>query len=203
MKKVLSAILKVFVFLVFAAGLFVLITVISTKGQSVPSFFGYSFLNVSTPSMAPKYPVGAVVITRKVDAATLKTGDVITFYSQDPKIKGIPNTHRIYSVEKEDSGEIYFVTKGDNNDIPDQYPVLGKNIIGVVTSSIPVIGKAISLLNSRIVLFFVLILPLVVLMIFEAKNIGKTFKDKNGKTDEEVPEVPEDYENPIPPAPGP
>lgn len=194
----LSAVLKIFVFLIFTAGLFVFITAIATKGQNVPNFFGYSFLNVRTSSMVPKYPVGTVVITRKIDPNTLKIGDVISFYSQDPEIKGLPNTHRIRSIHKKASGEIYFFTKGDNNDIQDQYPVYSKDIIGVVTSSIRVLGKVISLLNNRIVLFFIIILPLALLMIFDAKNIGKMLKGKDNEQDGD-----NKNENPKPPVPEP
>lgn len=173
------------IFLVFAAGLFIFITVMATKSQGVPSFFGYSFLNVRTQSMTQVYPVGTVVIAKKTDPATLKKGDIISFYSQDPAIKGIPNTHRILSVEKEDTGEVYFITKGDNNDLPDQYPVYSNDIIGVVTGSIRSLGNAINLINNRYILFFAVILPLAVIIIFEIKNTGKLINRKNNEPDKE------------------
>jgi len=184
-KKAASAVIKALVFLVFAAGLFIFITVIANRGQGVPNFFGYCFLNVRTQSMEPVFPVGTVVITKKAVAGTLKKGDIISFYSQDPAIKGIPNTHRIYSVEKKENGGVYFITKGDNNDVQDQYPVYPSEIIGVVVGSVGSVGKAVSLLSNRYVLFFVIILPLAVLIAVEARNTGKMIRGKNDEAEKE------------------
>ena len=191
-----SGILIVLASIIFADGLFIFITVLVTKSYSVPSFFGYSFLNVRTQSMTKVYPVGTVVITKRTDTASLKKGDIISFYSQDPAIKGIPNTHRIYSIEKKNTGEVYFITKGDNNDVPDQYPVYSKNIIGIVIGSIGSLGNILSFLNNRYVLFFAIILPLAVIIILEVKNTGKIIKGKNREPDEEDQSKDESEVNP-------
>ena len=164
------------VLLVFLASLFVFATVIASGKDGVHSFFGYSFLNISTKSMEPAYPVGTVVITRKADPGDLKPGDVISFYSRDPDIMNLPNTHRIFAVEKKYNGTLQFITKGDNNPVPDTYPVESDRIIGVVIRSVGSVGKLINLVNNRFVLFFVFILPLLAIAAAEVKNIFKVFE---------------------------
>ncbi|MEI6580266.1 MAG: signal peptidase I [Eubacteriales bacterium] len=180
---------NVLIFLTFSFGLFVFITVITTKGDGVPNFLGYSFLSVSTPSMVPTYPVGTIVITKKVKTIELKVGDVISFYSEDPAILGFPNTHRIVSIDKNKFGQTSFVTKGDNNPIADSYPVFDSKVIGKVTGSISSAGNILSKLKNRFVLFFLLVVPLVMIMMFELKNITKLLRQGNEDTPpESLPE---------------
>jgi signal peptidase len=135
--------------------------------------------------MTPAYPVGTVVIAKKVDADTLKVGDVISFYSQDPTIAGMPNTHRIVSISKDEAGKTYFITKGDNNPTADKYPVYEAKVIGKVQGSIGSVGKIISKLKNRYVMFFLLIVPIVLIVVFELKNITKLLR----RGDEEKPET--------------
>lgn len=175
-KKALSLFTSILVFLIFSLGLFVFVTVLLTKGEGVPNFFGYSFMNVKTESMVPAYPVGTVVITKKIEIEKLKAGDVISFYSEDPIIKGIPNTHRIFSAEKNESGKIYFITKGDNNSDIDKYPVYEKDLIGKVQGSIGSAGKVLAMLKNRYIFFFLFIIPLTVIMVFEFRNLTKLIK---------------------------
>lgn len=177
-KLFLSSASTVFIFLVFIAGLFVFATAIATGGDGVQSIFGYSFLSISTPSMEPVYPVGTVVLTRKADPNALKTGDVISFYSQDPVIQNLPNTHRIIAIEKMPDSKLQFVTKGDNNAAPDSYLVKSDRIIGVVTGSVKSVGKVINILKNRYVLFVVFIIPLFVIVVKEVANIGKIINKK-------------------------
>ena len=169
------------VLLVFLASLFVFATVIASGKDGVQSFFGYSFLNISTESMKPSYPVGTVVITRKVDPEALKIGDIISFFSQDPAILNLPNTHRIYAIEKQGDGTLQFITKGDNNPVPDTYPVDSNRIIGVVIRSVNSVGKLINLFKNRFSLFFVFILPLLAIAAAEVKNIFAIFEKKETK----------------------
>ncbi|HZK39868.1 MAG TPA: signal peptidase I, partial [Clostridia bacterium] len=129
-KKVVSRIGSVLIFLIFGLSLFVFITVLVNWGSGVPSFYGYSFLSVTTPSMDPLYPVGSVVITKKGDTKDLAVGDVISFYSEDPAIYGKPNTHRILEIRTNASNKTYFITKGDNNPIADYYTVDEDKVIG-------------------------------------------------------------------------
>ena len=171
-----------FIALVFCFSLFVFIAVLVNQGNDVPSVFGYSFLSVSTPSMEPAYPVGSVVVTKRGNAETYKPGDVISFYSEDPAIRGLPNTHRIVSVHRDKENNLYFITRGDNNPIPDRYEVFEDKVIGKVRGSVGSLGNILETIKSRYVIFFLLILPLSVLMFFEAKHIKRIIDGKGHKS---------------------
>lgn len=170
---------NVLVILIFCFSLFVFVTVLANWGSGVPSFYGYSFLSVRTASMEPVYKVGSVIITKEIDTAELKIGDVISFYSDDPAIYGTPNTHRIVSIGTNEVDKTYFVTKGDNNPIADRYRVYADKVIGRVQGNIGLAGKILSIFKNRIVIFFILIVPLVLVFLFEAKNIKKLLGTKD------------------------
>ena len=181
LKKALVRVFGLFIILIFVAGTYVFATVLLTKNNATPSFFGYSFLTVHTQSMEPAIPAGSVVITRKTTADELKPRDIISFYSTDPAIEGIPNTHRIIAVNKDDNGKTCFVTKGDNNVIADKYAVYPEKVIGRVLGRVRYLGKVIDLFRNQLILFFILIVPLGVIIVFEVKNLAGLLKGR-GKT---------------------
>lgn len=175
-KKWVGRIISVFLILVFAAGAYVFITVL-TSGDKVPTVFGYSFLKVSTGSMEPTLKTGSIIIVKSTVADEVRAGDIICFYSRDPKISGIPNTHRVNEIS-EDDGRRIFITKGDANYVVDEYPVYGEDIVGVYVTEITSSTKIASIVQSRYFFFFVLLIPLCLVVFFEAMNVSKTIKDK-------------------------
>jgi len=187
LKKTLSHAGSLIIALIFGFSLFVFITVLSNWGSGVPSVFGYSFLNVGTPSMEPAYAVGSVVITKKVDFKELAVGDVISFYSEDPAIYGKPNTHRIVSIGNGEESKIFFETKGDNNPVADRYKVYEDKVIGRVEGSVHSLGKTLAAVKNRYVLFFLLIVPLAAVVFFEIKHLQKVLKsDEEATTPEGI-----------------
>ena len=104
--------------------------VIARKNDQIPNIAGYSIFRIATGSMEPTIPTGTYILTRKVPADSLKPGDIITYYSQEPVIQGLPNTHRIVEVLRDRERNLAFVTKGDNNIINDDLPVGEDQILG-------------------------------------------------------------------------
>lgn len=149
---------------------------ISERKNAVPSVFGYSVMNVSTQSMLPNYKPGDLIAVKKVEVDTLKENDVISFFSIDPDIYGLPNTHRIVKIEN-DGEKPVFTTKGDNNPSADIYKVSSENVIGKVMYKVPFLGKAIYYLQTtRSAYFLVIILPLLVITIFEIRNLARKLR---------------------------
>ncbi len=185
LKKTASRAVSLLIFAIFGLSLFVFITIIANRGGgSVPNFYGYSFLSVSTASMEPVYPVNSILITRKIDPNELIVGDVISFYSKDPSIYGKPNTHRIESKGVDGENRLYFITKGDNNPVADRYWVYEDMIIGKVRRSIPLAGMVMNKINNRFVLFFLLIVPLFFVVFWEVGHLKKLFKSKENNADQ-------------------
>ena len=101
--------------------------------------FGFQMFTVTSGSMEPNYPVGALIYTSPVDAATIKEGDVITFMNNETTIV----THRVVEVVEETgtNGKVLrFRTKGDVNNTSDGKLVHYKNVIGKPIVTIPMLG---------------------------------------------------------------
>lgn len=99
---------------------------------------GLQVFTVLSGSMEPTYHVGSLIYVKKVDAAKLEAGDVITFLLDEDTVA----THRVVEVvpDEADSSVIRFRTKGDANNVEDGSLVHYKNVIGTPIFSIPKLG---------------------------------------------------------------
>jgi len=128
-EKKLNALLTVVVIICAVVCLSLCVQTIQGKQASI---FGFRIYHILTGSMEPTIATGTNVIVHRVDPDTLEKDDIITFVSHDSAIYGSANTHRIYSIEKDENGEKYFVTKGDANKITDSVYVYPEDVIGKV-----------------------------------------------------------------------
>jgi signal peptidase I len=108
---------------------------------------GVKPLVFTSGSMSPTIPAGSVAFARSVDASDLKTGDVVSVFTDD----GARVTHRVVTVNGTGSERI-LVLKGDANSTPDAetYPVTSADR---VIWSIADVGYGISFLGSPLGLF--------------------------------------------------
>ncbi|MCC3269666.1 signal peptidase I [Arthrobacter gengyunqii] len=104
----------------------------------VPMLTGSQTYSVLTSSMAPKYAPGTFLVVKPVPFEELKVGDIITYQIESGSPAVI--THRITSVLSEQSGEIVFITKGDNNDVEDELPVREVQVKGKLFYAVPFVG---------------------------------------------------------------
>ena len=129
----------------------ILIIISSINGKDF-SILGYKAYIVNTNSMEPTIEVGDIVIIKKVKAEKLNQGDVITFTQEGEVI-----THRITKIETEEKSTQY-VTKGDNNNTEDTLKIKYEDIIGKEILTIPQLGKAMQLLDSKIILLIIILI---------------------------------------------
>ena len=146
------------------------------KGK-VPEVFGYSFLQVATGSMEPTIPTGVLVIMRETDADAINVGDIICFYSTDPTIEGMPNTHRVVEIQ-DDNGSPLFITQGDASDTPDAYPVKPAQLVGRYVRHLR-LGKVLDLIHSRY-FFFVMLLVLISVIFVEFLRVKTAAEKRKG-----------------------
>lgn len=132
----------------------ILIIISSINGKDF-SILGYKAYIVNTNSMEPTIEVGDIVIIKKVKAEKLNQGDVITFTQEGEVI-----THRITKIETEEKSTQY-VTKGDNNNTEDTLKIKYEDIIGKEILTIPQLGKAMQLLDSKIILLIIILIILI------------------------------------------
>lgn len=99
--------------------------------------FPYKPVVIMSNSMLPVFSRGSVVIVQKVgDPMDIQIGDIIQ-YQTDSKVI----THRVVAIDtaEDDTGDLVFTTKGDNNPSRDT-PVGQEHVIGVVRSTMPYVG---------------------------------------------------------------
>jgi len=103
----------------------------------LPAVAGGTTFTITGRSMEPAIPVGALIVTQRVDADEIAIGDVITFQleSGSPQVA----THRVVGVNLE-SDRRAFITKGDANDAEDAEPVIVEQVRGRLWYAVPYVG---------------------------------------------------------------
>lgn len=194
--KVIAVVNRIFSFILIAALLFagyVFITVMRAGKDKVPAVFGYSFLQVATGSMEPTIPIGSIIIVKNTAAGDVKVGDIITFYSPDPLIRNVPNTHRVTAIGEE-NGTPVFTTKGDAGSLEDPYPVLGNRLIGVYKLHFS-IGKLQEIVHSKVFFFLVMLVPICAVISVEFLRVKKLAAEKEAKKEQAKKEKAEKEES--------
>lgn len=170
-KKITSALATIIFIICLVLLALVMVTPKDAAGNKRVNVAGYSIMTVMTGSMEPAYQVGDIIVIRKTNENELQVKDVITFISTDEELNGQPITHRIIDITEE-NGQKKFETKGDNNRIADETPVTSDRILGKVQLRIPFVGRAVNFMQTnRIAFFLIVILPMLVIMALEVKDI--------------------------------
>ena len=135
----------------------VLVNVIGAKlTGKVPSAFGYSVVNIISGSMEDEIPQNSYILIKKIDPEDVKRGDVICFYSTDPTIYGMPNTHRVVEDPIVTEAGYEFVTRGDANLINDKVTASGDRLIGIYVKNLDGLTSFSEFLSGN-TMFFVII----------------------------------------------
>lgn len=142
--------------------------VVLMAGQgNVPYIFGYRVMQVISDSMRPTISAETCIVIEKIDdISEIKIGDVITFISEDPRIEGYYNTHRVYDIITDaETGETLLQTKGDAHETPDAQLVSFDQVAGRYVGELPFgeyLYRGIIFLTDRVNYFIVVIAPLFV-----------------------------------------
>ena len=152
----------------------------AAKGDNSPPKFN-AFV-VLSGSMLPEIQVYDVVITKKVDAKSLKEGDVITFASSDTRFLNTIITHRIIKKNYDSkTGGYTFQTQGDNNNVADSALVQPNNIYGKVILKIPKLGYLQEFLASDGGWILVILLPCLIVISYDIVKLSKKLRGKKYK----------------------
>lgn len=104
----------------------------------VPRLTGSYTYTVLTSSMAPAYSPGTFLVVRPVPFDELRTGDVITYQIESGQPDVI--THRVVAISATQQGKRTLITKGDNNSVKDNKPVLEVQVRGKLFYAVPHVG---------------------------------------------------------------
>lgn len=157
--------------------------IICSISGNIPMLFGYGIVHIETGSMEPTIKTGAFILIEKTEAAEIQADDIITFKSDDPKIKGLPNTHRVKEIVKNDDGNIEFITQGDANYTTDEQTAKGEKIYGRYVTTLTVL-TAVYRIISKPYVFWPIILIAIGLFIYSYIKDLKGFDDKDRKKEE-------------------
>jgi signal peptidase I len=155
--------------------------------NNIANVFGIGFLSVQSNSMAGQgsdnFSQGDMVFTKMLNAQSrenLAIGDIVTYF--DMSIKQF-NTHRIieiYTIQ----GETFLITRGDNTPGQDQ-PIHISEAISVYQSSLSGLGNALDYLQTSAGFAIFVILPVILILIFEGIILGRNILQVNKNKMEE------------------
>ncbi len=100
---------------------------------------------IGSNSMLPVIRKGDIVFVEKIDASKIKKGDVIRYV-----LDGNYIIHRVQKINIDKDGKRIFITKGDNNDNIDIYPVKESQFAGIIRFTIPYVGYPTILLREML-----------------------------------------------------
>ena len=112
---------------------------------------------VLSGSMEPNIKIGDLIIVKEYKIEDIQKGDIITFEIDDKII-----THRIIEIK---DGK--YITKGDNNNVEDDFSVRVENIKGKFVLSLPKIGDLMLTIKNNIYIFLI---SLIIIIIYEIKK---------------------------------
>ena len=107
--------------------------------------FPYQPLVIASNSMAPKIHKGDIVIIKDTDVKDVKEGEVIRY-----KLDNYYVIHRVKEIKTDFDGTRTFITKGDNNNDIDLYPVKESQFKGSVKYQVPYLGWPTLIINEAL-----------------------------------------------------
>lgn len=168
MKKALKTIVEVFAWILLILSLLITVMVFSSdKNNGVSDLMGYIPLTVESDSMKPTFSKKDLIICKEIDdVMKIESGDVITYWTiiEGERVK---NTHRITKINEFENTRS-FITRGDANNIDDEYTVYAGDLIGEWTGvKLSGLGAAVNFLKTKKGFFICIIIPLALLFLFE------------------------------------
>jgi signal peptidase I len=173
--KITYGVVTLLLILVAALTLF---TIFGVPGQQA------KILVVQSGSMEPTIKTGSLIVISP--DSEYSTGDVITFNSilEEDNPREYVITHRINDTKIENGSEV-FETKGDANNIADNFLISEDQILGEVRFSLPYIGYLIDFAKSKIGFVILILIPTIIICYQEVQNIIKEGKRMSVKKNKE------------------
>lgn len=131
-KKLISNVIYTIIMVLLGSLLAMLIW--GRMANKITFIFDRAIVWILSESMEEQIPAQSYILVEKIDAADVKAGDVIVFYSDDPLLKGALNTHKVIEIIGDNEE---FVTKGDNNLIQDKHTAKAEKVQGVYKTNLP------------------------------------------------------------------
>ncbi len=180
MKKVFHIMKTTLVWLVvlFAVSMMIFTVIsVTTFNRNDRSLFGFKMYIVNSDSMAATdFAAGDLILSKEVDPASLKEGDIITFMSQDTTSFGETVTHKIRKVTTDAEGNPGFITYGTTTDTDDETIVTYPYVLGKYQNSIPGLGSFFNFLKTTPGYFVCIFTPFMLIILYEGVKFFGLFR---------------------------
>ena len=180
MKKAWNIVSNVLVWVVVTLAVFMMIfTIVSvnTFDRNDRDIFGLRCYIVLSDSMAATdFEAGDLVLIKEVDPTTLQAGDIIAYQSQNSENYGATVTHKIRAKTTDASGNPGFITYGTTTGVDDETVVTYPFILGQYQMALPKVGTFFQFLRSPQGYIVCILLPFLLLIIYQGLNCVKNFK---------------------------
>jgi signal peptidase len=130
-----------------SAALLILVAAMAILVVAIPAVVHGSALTVLTNSMAPKLPPGTLLVIKPTPIDDIHVGQVMTYQIKSGSPAVI--SHRVVQRSVSSNGVTTFITKGDNNSLPDPLPVQQLQVKGTLWYAIPYLGWVNNAVNGN------------------------------------------------------
>ena len=132
------------------------------------AIFNIRMFTVASGSMAPKYNVGDVLVSKVVKPEKVKVGDTISYLGMKGELRDKVITHQVMEIEKDSEGKILFHTKGICTDCMIEDPIVYQDqLYGVVVYKFKILSLVYKIIGTKVGLFFCVILPMLYIITSE------------------------------------
>ena len=186
-KKFIRIVLNLLWWGLTAVILLTLLDVAGDRAQGrIPDIGGYSIIRITTGSMEPAIPTGTYILVKKTEPEKIRSGDIISFYSEDPLIYNLPNTHRVVRKRMQEDGTYLFETRGDNNFKDDELQVPESRLIGRYQENLESLTKFVGFFMTRGMLLLLLCMQgMCIVMAIYFHSLKKSLKKEQELSEEE------------------
>ena len=176
-------------FMVVLAAFMMVFTIVSvnTFNRNDRNLFGMRFYIVLSDSMrATDFDAGDLVIVTEVDPTTLQEGDIIAYQSQNSENYGATVTHKIRAKTTDANGNPGFITYGTTTGVDDETVVTYPFILGKYKTALPNVGTFFQFLKTPQGYIVCILIPFLLLIIYQGLNCVKIFKMYKAEQMEEL-----------------
>lgn len=181
--KILKTIGNVLYTLLFILVVLMLLVVVMQRAtNNTIAIGGFRMFSVATGSMIPVYEVGDVLVSKEIDGEDIKVGDDLIYQGKKGSFAGKIVTHRVISIEKKEDGNYKIITQGVANNAAD--PEIDQTqVYGKVICNVKILGWIGKLVRNVYTFYFILLIPVAVLIVKNVRNIMNF--DKEEECDED------------------
>lgn len=130
---------------------------------------GYSIFTIISESMLPKYEIGDMLISKKVNPGNIKIGDDVVYIGTTGDFKDKIVTHRVINITG-NGDNLVFTTKGLANDVEDP-DIKQEQIYGVIAYKTKILSLISRVVNNTYGFYFMIFIPFAIMIALEIIDV--------------------------------